>query len=67
MFSPASMQQGVCKPPQACLARTDVILSILVLVLVVVFVATNRDRNKMDDAPEGSQANPPANRTSPWS
>ena len=48
------------------------ILTILVTVLVIVFVATivwfatHRDGNSMDNVPEGGQANPPVNGTGLW-
>ena len=58
------------EPPRA--EGTDVILTILVTVLVIVFVATivwfatHRDGNSMDNVPEGGQANPPVNGTGLW-
>jgi hypothetical protein len=48
------------------------ILTILVIALVVVFAATmvwfatHREGNSMDNTPDGSQANPPVNGTGLW-
>jgi len=48
-------------------------LTVLAIVLVVVFVAlivwfaTHRDGNGMENTPEGAEANPPVNGTGLWS
>jgi hypothetical protein len=48
------------------------ILTLLVIALVMIFVATivwfatHRDGNSMDNVPEGGRANPPVNGTGLW-
>jgi len=44
-----------------------VIALIVIFAAMLVWFATHRDRNSMDNAPEGAQASPPVNGTGLWS
>ena len=44
-----------------------VVAVLVAFVAIIVWFATHRDGNSMDNVPDGGQANPPANGTGLWS